>query len=370
MLEKARNADYTKEYNRKAVMRILRENPMSRSELARVTGLTRATTSLIVEELLNDGYLTEQPPISVGRGRSAIPVAIRENGCYALGVHLTRRGCTVGLCDMLGNIQGYQQIDTRDELMNPIIKTLESILRSVDRSRVVGIGVDSPGPLDRVGGRILNPPRFERWHGIEITKILSSALNIPAYLEHDACALAIHQQKIGQSDNFLLLLVNSGIGAGIVLHGKSLDLTNHFTGELGHTSIHFNGRLCDCGNRGCLETYASIPNLLSGTPFSGWTELVEAAAVNPQAAELLEKEAGYLSAGIINMINLIPVDTLYLAGDLYHGVDLLAPRLQRHLGTKALNRSAANLRILPADQREEVGVLAAADVVFSHFLTV
>ena len=97
MPQKARNADYTKEYNQKAVLRHLRRQAMSRAELARATGLTRAGTSLIVEELLKRDIVAELAPQSVGRGRSATPMALRSDSFYALAVDLARKGCTVGL---------------------------------------------------------------------------------------------------------------------------------------------------------------------------------------------------------------------------------------------------------------------------------
>lgn len=370
MAQKARNADYTKEYNRKAILRILRRNAMSRAELARITGLTRAATSLIVEELLNEGMLMELSPQSCGRGRSAIPLTLQTGRYYALGVHLARRGCKVGLCDMAGNLLRHQEIAIQDDLIGPIITVLEQMLQTVEKDRVLGIGVSSPGPVDTERGRILNPPRFERWHGIEVCRLLSEALGIPTYLEHDACALALHQLEMGESRNFLLLLVNSGVGAGIVSRGKLLGGARHFTGELGHTTIRFDGRLCECGNRGCLEAYAAIPRLLDGSHYASWQDLVDRVDREPEARKLLDQEAMYLSAGIINLLNLIRVDTVYLAGDVCCGFDKLAQRLQREIGTRALGRSTDRIRVLPADQHPEVGILSAADVVFSQFLTV
>ena len=192
----------------------------------------------------------------------------------------------------------------------------------------------SPGPLDCENGRILNPPRFERWHGVEISRLLSEALDLPAYLEHDVCALALHQLETGQSQNFMLVLVDIGIGAAIISDGKRN--SKYFTGELGHTTIRFDGRLCACGNRGCLETYASIPALLEGSEFSDWDDLMDHVGSNPDARLLLDQEAVYLSAGLINLLNLIPVDTIYLAGDICYRYELLAQRLQREIRAKAL----------------------------------
>lgn len=370
MAQKPRNADYTKEYNRKAVLRILRHNAMSRAELARATGLTRAAASLIVEELVNDGIVTELTPQSVGRGRSATPLALRADCYYALAVDLSRTGCSVGLCDIAGNLLQSKKIPDQNNLVGAIIAELKAMLETVERCKVLGIGISSPGPLDCGSGRILNPPRFERWHGVEISRELSEALDMPAYLERDVCALALHQLEMGQSRNFMLLFVGIGIGAAIMSGGKLLGHSGYFTGELGHTTIRFDGRLCKCGNRGCLETYASIPALLEDTEFSGWNDLIDHVGINPDASHLLDQEAVYLSAGLTNLLNLIPVDTIYLAGDISYCYELLAQRLQREIRTRVLDQSKGTIHIYPSIQDKNIGILAAADVVFSRFFTV
>lgn len=370
MAQKPRNADYTKEYNRKAVLRILRHNAMSRAELARTTGLTRAATSLIVEELVKDGIVAELTPQSVGRGRSATPLALRADCYYALAVDLSRTGCSVGLCDMAGNVLQSANIPDLGDPVEAMIAELQAMLETVDRSKVLGIGISSPGPLDCRNGRILNPPQFERWHGVEIGRLLSEGLDLPAYLERDVCALALHQLEMGRSRNFMLLFVGIGIGAAIMSGGKLLGHSGYFTGELGHTTIRFDGRLCKCGNRGCLETYASIPALLGGTEFSGWEDLMDHVDLSPDAGRLLDQEAVYLSAGLTNLLNLIPVDTIYLAGDISYRYELLAQRLQREIHAKKLDRSRGEIQIYPAVQDKNIGILAAADVVFSRFFTV
>ena len=146
------------------------------------------------------------------------------------------------------------------------------------------------------------------------------------------------------------------------------ELLGNFTGELGHTTIRFDGRLCACGNRGCLETYASIPALLEGSGFRDWLDLIDHAD-DPEAQKLLDQEAVYLSAGLINLLNLIPVDSIYLAGDICCRHELLIGRLQREISAKALYRGRNDTRILPVADTPNMGVLSAAEVVFSRFFT-
>ncbi len=370
MAIKARNADYTKEYNRKEALRILRHSPMSRAELARSTGLTRATTSLIADELLNEGILMELAPQSVGRGRSAIPLAVREDCYYVLGVQLQRTSCSVGLCDFVGHLLRQKEVSREGDQIFSIVRALKELLEGVDKSKVLGIGISAPGPVDTHEGRILKPPRFDQWHGVALAPMLSKYMELPAFLENDACALALHQMELGESQNFLLLVVDSGVGSGVITRGKLLGGAGNFTCELGHSTICYNGRHCECGNRGCLEAYASIQNLLEGSSYHSWKEMIANLGKEPEAEELLKREAEYLSAGIINMLNIIQLDTVYLAGDVRHGHEHLEWRLQKEINRRSMTRLIGPAKVLTADLRPEAGLLAAGDVVISRYLIV
>ena len=370
-MKRARNADYTKEYNRKEILRLLRRSPMSRAELARSTGLTRAATSVIADDLLSEGILTELAPRATAgaRGRLATPLAIVPDRYYTLGVQLNRNDCVVGLCSFTGELLKQKQVELSDADLTPIVDALNAMLQGVDKAHVLGIGICAPGPVDVPNGRILNPPRFDQWHGVEIAPRLSEALDLPAYLENDACALALHQLEMGQSLDFLLLLVDDGVGSGVVTRGKLLGGAGNFSCELGHTSICYNGRPCPCGNRGCLETYASIPNLLEGSAYGSWQQVIGHLESDCAAQELLRQEAQYLSAGIINILNLIQLDTVYLAGDIVCGFTPLAQLIQQEIHSRALSRNVGPAQILPADHRCEARILAACDTTaFRHLL--
>jgi len=261
------------------------------------------------------------------------------------------------------------------EKLEILANAIDAMLRRMDipRGKVLGIGVSAPGPLDGEGGRILNPPRFDMWHYAELGTILRQRLGLPVYLENNASCLARYNQgkaEVRGSENFLLLLVDSGVGSGVVTHGKILKGAGYFTSELGHTSIDYKGRSCTCGNLGCLEAYAAIPNLLRDTPFATWADVMDHVDEDPRAAQLLELETDYLAAGVANMTNMVSVDTVLVAGDLLYGAEKLSPILEQKINRRTMRRSILPVRVLPSCSGPDARVQAAADVAFGRFLMV
>lgn len=379
MEKAARNAEYTKEYNRKNFISLLRVEALSRAELARRMGLTRACTSLIAEELLKEGVIEETVAVSVQKGRSPIPLRLRAECGYAVGIYLNRDGCTAGVVDIRGEVLCHNRIrfegNAAASKLDPVIREVRNLIAQsgIDTDKLVGIGVSAPGPLDGENGRILNPPRFDLWHYTDIATSLEKEFQIPVYLENNASCLArynLGKPEAQGSENYLLLLVDSGVGSGIIVNGKVLKGAGFFTSELGHTSINFQGRHCACGNVGCLEVYAAIGNLLAESDFDNWKQLIDSLPESEAARQLLQQEAEYLAAGIINLTNLVSIDTVLIAGDLLYGIDKLTPVLERTVNERILRRAILPIKILPSCSGPNARVQAAADVAFGRFLAV
>lgn len=372
-----RNAEYTKLYNKKTFLRHLRASALSRAELARRMGLTRAATSLIAEELIAEGLVTESPvPSLVRSGRPPIALSVAEDAAYALGVYLSREGCSVGVVSLSGKVISRARFRLESEgktdaLASHLSRLVEAT--GIPREKLIGVGVSAPGPLDMERGRILNPPRFTLWHGTDVAEELSSRLSLPVYVENNASSLAryhLGKPEAEGSENFLLLLVDSGIGSGVVLGGKLFYGAAAFTGELGHTSIRYDGKLCACGNRGCLEAYAAMPNLLAGSRFSSWESVMNERLIAHDAMTLFEEELSYLSVGVVNLVNLLEIDTVLLAGDLRYEGEVTAARLEATVNERILRRDRKPLRVLPTHTDADVKPLASADIVFDRYLRV
>lgn len=144
--------------------------------------------------------------------------------------------------------------------------------------------------------RILNPPSFENWHNTDVVTPINNLTGMNTILENTAYSIATYELTYGNARNissFVLLLIDSGVGCGIVSNGKLYKGAHALSGEIGHSSINYWGERCSCGNYGCLELYASIPNLLKrfGLPAAAWKNVVSKARNNdPDAIRILNQE--------------------------------------------------------------------------------
>lgn len=368
----AKNAVYTKEYNRAQILRLLRQQPVSRAELARLTGLTRAAISLIIEELMAEGFVKESAAVAENHARGRMPVLLKlcADAMYAVGVRLTRRDCRVGLCDFRGRVIARECLPLpkkADSLILPLAEAVKRMVAAcaIDPAKLLGVGVAAPGPVDGQAGVILNPPDFDDYQGFAIGSALSKVLDLPVWLENDANAAALHNYMDGQfsgKENFLLLMVDSGVGSGVIWRGKLLHDC-----ELGHTSIDYRGTRCACGNRGCLETYAAIPRILKRFPAYGdWDALL----ASEDSDSALKLQADFLAAGIVNAANMLPVETVLLSGQLRRCADRLAPMICSALQGRTLALGKREVLIQPALDTPDGDLQEACSIAIGRYLQI
>jgi glucokinase len=223
----------------------------------------------------------------------------------------------------------YQNIKT---LLSGIIKHF-----GVEREALLGIGVGSPGPLDRTKGLIIHAPLMG-WRDFPIARRLNADFDLPVILDNDGNLGVLAEQRCGAARglrNILYLTVSTGCGGGIMIDGKVYHGKNDGAGEIGHLSINPEGPECPCGGRGCFELYASgtaLLNTMRSDMKSGKSSLAfEAAGYRPEelsglflsraaeegdayALELYRKEGYYLGVGIANLFNLFDPDAVVLGG--------------------------------------------------------
>lgn len=250
---------------------------------------------------------------------------------------------------------------------------------------VVGVGIGCPGPLDLTTGVIVTTPNL-RWEGYPIRDRIAQRLSLPASLDNDAnCATyGEYWQGAGRGATSLVgLTVGTGIGGGIMLDGRMVRGTSSAAGEIGHTTIDFTGRRCSCGNYGCLEAYASGPNIAARAReglevgyesilpnlVDGDLELITAATVydalvlgDVYAQEVMTETAKILGAGIANIVNLLNPERVVIVGGVTRAGDHLFAPLRAEVRRRAFDAAVSVCEILPGELLQTAGVIGAAGI--------
>ena len=351
--------------NRLLILRCIRCESLSRAALSQRVHLTRAAVTIIVEELLREGYLLEHETQGGGRGRRPVLLSLNPAALYFGGVNLRREGIDCGIVDFTGREIAKCALDYGDEppkaQLARVCKTVS--LNFPDGARIGGVGVCAPGPLDGTRGVILNPPGFDAWHGLNVAALMAEMLGAPVSLENISEAVALEEAYFGGMEScrrYMTLLVDSGIGSGFFMDGAPVAGS-----ELGHTSIHMDGRPCACGNRGCLERYAAIPALLSGSAYANWRELMDSDRAD--AAELIERETAYLAQALVNAVNLLGVLRIVLRGDIAYKAERFLPALNKAIRARAVARPFQGDEPVSASQLPNSIRTAAMPAIYRFF---
>ena len=258
--------------SRTEVLKVIRsENIISRSRLAELVPVSRATVSGIVSELIELGILEEVGQgVSTG-GRRPIKLRYRPESRVAVGVVLSQNRIQAALTDMEGSPLKYLEIpikaDTPDSMLTSMKEAVERLLKDVPRDRVLGIGAGTPGIVDSKSG-VIEISVSKGWlqNGIEVRSFLETALELPVHVANRSRVAALGECQVGvgrDASDLIYLFLGQGIVAGIVIGGRLYFGSGSSAGEIGHVSLDPNGPLCNCGNRGCLEVYAAEAAILA-----------------------------------------------------------------------------------------------------------
>lgn len=244
-----------------ALQAIARHGTVSRADIARITGLTRATVSSLVAELIAEGLVHE---VGVGEAESAgkppTLLAINGDGRDIVALDLSRQPFQAAIFDLAGEITHREVADapaTGDEAVETAIRLAETCL-AASSNPVLGLGVGTPGIIDPEG-TITEAANLD-WHDLPLRRILAERLGLAVSVANDAHVAALAELRATDgADTLLLVTVAEGIGAGLVLDGALHSGQHLSSGEIGHVVIEPDGDRCRCGLVGCLETVAAVP---------------------------------------------------------------------------------------------------------------
>jgi predicted NBD/HSP70 family sugar kinase len=371
-----------KRENRRHVLSIIGRRSVSRIELAKETHLSQAAITEITSELLREGIIVETGKQNDSAAPGRKPISLDMNAAWGtiLGINIEREYYEIGLFTVCGVLAGetvrLDAASSPEAALDGIADAARRLLAGagIDRSRVIGIGAIAPGPVDAVDGVILNPINFDDWHGFRLKEGLERRFPYKVYMQHNATAFIYMENllnNVSRYENFALFAINAGIGFGLVLNGQVYAGARNLNSEIAHTSIETNGRLCACGNFGCLEVYASVRAVLHEIrrvyrDVADWRDFIDLAHQgDPLCATLLDQQAGYLAHSIANLNNILELDAVIITGlGAYRG-ELLLGLIRKHVsGRLQPNRPA--LVIENSGIKDHIGVTAAATLVIDQ----
>jgi predicted NBD/HSP70 family sugar kinase len=257
-------------HNRALVLRtIFREGPLSRADLARVTHLTRVTTSDLATELLAEGLVEELGPrADQGVGKPATLLGVVPDARLTVTLDLSDderfRGALVNLAGKVLDRRTGERDGRTGEAAFALARDLAADLAAAADRPLLGVGVGSPGVVDPAGTVLEAPNRG--WHGLDLAARLQADLGVPVHVANDANAAALGELTVGgPADRSLLTIkIGHGVGAGVVLDGHLVVGDRFAAGEIGHVIVDPDGEPCACGRTGCLETAIAAPRLRRG----------------------------------------------------------------------------------------------------------
>lgn len=252
----------------------------------------------------------------------------------------------------------------------------------VGKEAFAGIGIGSPGPLNRKTGTIINTPNLG-WRNFPLRDLIANAVGLPAALDNDANCATYGEWWLGAGkavDNLVGFTLGTGIGGGIVLNGEIFHGASDAAGEIGHTTIDSTGRKCKCGNYGCLEAYASgpaialravegietgaesvLPDLVEGRLEDITAATVYEGAVlgDAYANEVMKETAKFIGTGVANIINLLNPEMVVIAGGVTRAGDHLFVPLRAEVRRRAFRSAEEACQIVPAQLLGTAGVIGA-----------
>lgn len=361
--------------------RIWRHEQISRVELVEHTGLTSGTITNLTHELIELNIIREYQSVSGSVGRRRVMLGFDPNKYRIIGLDIGRGSIEIVVVDLNGKLIRTIERDVSDRIgPEQYFEVIDPLLSEVKRSleeagyAILGLGAAVPGPMDYSSGVLLDPPNFPGWNGFPLKRTLEERFGLVTMMEDDARTSALAERWYGFGRNvhdLVFITMGVGIGGGVVSGGKIVRGTNGLCGQVGHMTIEIDGKMCDCGNRGCWETVGSIPGILSRWAGGHSMEQLNEAIRRrePEALQCLEQTLRYLETALINVYNLYDPELVVLGGKLFAHLEHELPLVQRNLRSRLYAFAKDRLRIEPSTFGTSQSAIGAAAMLFGYLLS-
>lgn len=372
-------------YNASTVLRVLYQHgSCSRSQLTRLTGMSPATITRIIAELMEQGIVLEGKVGKSTGGRRPVYVHIDHTKLFIGAVKLLQDDCVVAILDLRGQIIDKERIFPHtlepSILLEQVVNTLNRLLEhcGINLEHILGVGVAVSGVCHSDQGVVLNSVNLG-WQDVPVTEILNTNLDLPIYMENDANASALAELWFGQAKdttNSMFIKTEMGAGVGIIIN-KTLITGPHFmAGESGHVPLVTNGEPCRCGQRGCLEPYVYFGDIQARyhdrtgklIDRDEFIELVR--RKDHYALELVQQTAPALALACAHWGILLDMDVITIGGLWGEFTEEIITYCQNFYARVLENTGISReIRIVGTEFGDDTDLLGAAGLVINHWLT-
>jgi predicted NBD/HSP70 family sugar kinase len=356
---KGASSEVARDINRRIVLNLIRSRqPVSRADLARLSGLQRSTVSLITEQLIGERWVIEGPRGRLPRGRR--PTFLRLNvQRLIVGIDIRPVHTTVVLADVNGHFISQEVMATPADpkfAIDELILRVRHLMSARPDMMFEGIGISLPGRFDLQSQRLVFAPNL-KWPDYDLKTPIARATGLDVELENAANACVLAEVWFGEREgirDMVVVTVSEGIGTGIFVNGQLVRGLHGMAGEFGHVPLDPSGPACTCGGRGCWEVFASnraaVRYYLESTAHSGGPSFQDLMALADQgdslASNALDKMAHYLGRGMRMVVAGVAPEVIVVVGELTRSWQRFGPVIESEVAAQILAGPAP--RVLPA----------------------
>jgi N-acetylglucosamine repressor len=389
LLEKA-TRQHTKDHNSQLVLRTIYDsNEISRAELARLTRLTRTTISDVVTQLIERELVEEVGHGRSSGGRTPILLSVIDDSRHLVGINLLDGELAGATINLRGAIQrrACRRLQHRDaESVLALTYDLIDELVGAATRPLLGIGVSTPGLMDTSAEVVRRAVNFG-WQDLHLKALIQSRYQLPVYMGNLAHMAALAEYTFGGGQtrkNLVVIHISQGIGAGIILHGDLFHGDAYGAGEIGHAVVVEDGRLCNCGNYGCLETVADSRAIvrrvreLAGATLhpdaanlatSDFEQAVQAFhAGDPTVGQVIDEVGRYLGIAAAQLVSILNIERIVITGPVARFGQPLRDIVERELLRRALPTLAQATEIVVVEEQPDTILLGISALLLSHEL--
>ena len=379
----------SRDINSRIVLNLVRtRQPISRADLARTMGVSRAAVTLIVNDLLKQQLIVEGATGEAVRGRKPTFLYINAGRRAIIAADIRASETFLMLSDLLGKpLTGVVSIPTvRDpkKLVAAMASRIKALLAEHPVQACEGIGVVVPGMVEHTTMRVLHAPTLG-WQNVNLREPLAAATGLPVQIENSGRACALAQMWARRDDaasapgDLVFISVSDGVGVGVIMNGDVLRGRHNIAGEFGHVPLSLDGPRCSCGVNGCWEAYISNratlaryfgraiatngPEDAERARFTVEDLIARARAHDAKAVAAIDATARYLGLGLASVINAFDPARVYIGGEITLAWDLIEGTVRSALAERALTPAAASTDIRPVPANEYPRLQGAAALV-------